>query len=105
MIKFKPIESLTIIEGDSPSKLEEAYTKQFKELVSARSSHPRLGGVDLKILDRHLVVSDKKYTLAVFYEDYIPVELDDAKKTSPNAEGGMSAVAPAGQRRRHKDNK
>jgi hypothetical protein len=50
------------------------------------------------------VISDKKYTLAVFYEDYIPVELDHGK-TSPNDEGGASAILSDAGRGRKRTSK
>jgi hypothetical protein len=98
MSNLKTVERLRLLSAGTALELEENYNEFIDELEEERGKKQVISNIPLKIMARELVISDKGYALAVYYETYETAK--PAKKVSRDSGDGMSAIPQDLKKRR-----
>jgi len=98
MSNLKTVERLRLLSAGTSLELEAQYNEFIEELEEERGKKQIVSNIPVKIVARELVVSDKGYSLAVFYETYEAAKL--SKRPALTTEGGASAISQDTKKRK-----
>ena len=104
---MRKVENLKVFEPCSPAELSKAYLDWMKQMCEEREKNVAIGSVMFyaDIISRNLMPVEKgKFSLAVFYYDYLLQEQEKGGPSHhPNEGAGVSLIgsdAPRGGKRR-----